>query len=124
VRRPTVHFYPQRNSCSSRLRPNPLTEFPFLQRPYDIETGVYHYSESSLKKVAHILGILFASTIPAASIFTLYYVHDMVARLGAILAFSTLFSICLAVFTTARRVEIFGATAAYAFVFALATFLI
>jgi hypothetical protein len=30
-----------------------------------------------------------------------------------ILAYSALFSICLGVFTTARRVEIFAATAAY-----------
>lgn len=58
--------------------------------------------------------MLLASLIPAASIFTLYYVTHMVARLGVILAYSALFSFCLALFTTARRIEIFGATAAYA----------
>jgi hypothetical protein len=51
--------------------------------------------------------------IPAASIFTLYYVHNMVARLGALLAFSVVFSISLAIFTTAKKAEIFAATAAY-----------
>ncbi len=95
-----------------------------VQTPYDLETGLYHYKESSLKAVSHMCGILFAATVPAASIFALYYIRDMVARLGAILAFSTLFSICLAIFTTARRVEIFAATAAYAFMFALAALLL
>jgi hypothetical protein len=101
-----------------------LTTFPLFQKPHDIEMGIYNYEKASIKAVSHILGILFAAAIPAASIFTLYYIHDMVKRLGAILAFSALFSICLAVFTTARRVEIFAATAAYAFVFALAASLL
>jgi len=82
--------------------------------PYDEESGLYHYRDSNLKVISHLVGVILASLIPAASIFTLYYVTHMVARLGIILAFSALFSICLALFTTARRVEIFGATAAYA----------
>ena len=54
------------------------------------------------------IGVLLASCIPAASIFTLYFVQSMVDRLGVIVAYSAIFSICLGVFTTARRVEIFG----------------
>jgi hypothetical protein len=74
---------------------------------------MYHYRKTRLRAVSHLIGVLLASCIPAASIFTLYYVHNMVDRLGIILVFSAIFSICLALFTTARRVEIFGATAAY-----------
>jgi len=59
------------------------------------------------------VGVVLASVIPAASIFTLYFVNNMIDRLGVLLAYSGLFSICLAIFTTARRVEIFAATAAY-----------
>lgn len=62
--------------------------------------------------VTHIVGISLGTLIPAAAIFVLYYVHDMVARLGAILAFSALFSLALALFTKAKKVEIFAATAA------------
>lgn len=62
--------------------------------------------------VTHIVGITLGTLIPTAAIFVLYYVHDMVARLGAILAFSALFSLALAVFTKAKKVEIFAATAA------------
>ena len=62
--------------------------------------------------VTHFIGITLGTLIPTASIFVLYYVNDMVARLLAILAFSALFSIALAVFTKAKKVEIFAATAA------------
>ena len=67
-----------------------------------------------MRGLSHLIGVLLASCIPAASIFTLYFVEDMVDRLGIIVAYSAIFSICLGLFTTARRVEIFGATAAYA----------
>jgi len=54
-----------------------------------------------------------ASLLPAISILALYFIHNMLARLGAIMAFSALFSFTLAIFTTAKRIEIFAATAAY-----------
>ena len=69
--------------------------------------------------MSHLVGVILASIIPAASIFTLYFVSDMVDRLGILLAFSALFSICLALFTTARRIEIFAATAAYVLLLSL-----
>jgi len=85
-----------------------------MTKAWDEESGVYHYKGSSYRFISHVFGILFASMIPAASIFTLYYVHNMVARLGALLAFSVVFSISLAIFTTAKKAEIFAATAAFA----------
>lgn len=54
-----------------------------------------------------------ASVLPAISIIALYFIHNMLARLVAIMAFSALFSFTLAIFTTAKRIEIFAATAAY-----------
>jgi hypothetical protein len=85
----------------------------YIQKPFDVESGLYHYRKGNVRAVSHLVGILLASLIPAASIFTLYFVPHMTDRLGVILAYSALFSICLGVFTTARRVEIFAATAAY-----------
>jgi len=84
-----------------------------IKRPFDVEAGMYHYHKSNLRAISHLVGVVLASVIPAASIFTLYFVHNMIDRLGVLLAYSALFSICLALFTTARRVEIFAATAAY-----------
>jgi hypothetical protein len=83
------------------------------QKPFDVESGLYHYRKGNVRALSHLVGILLASLIPAASIFTLYFVKHMTDRLGVIVAYSALFSICLGVFTTARRVEIFAATAAY-----------
>ncbi|SLM38568.1 hypothetical protein LPUS_08827 [Lasallia pustulata] len=85
-----------------------------VKKPDDPESGLYSYKESTLMTVTHIVGITLGTLIPTAAIFVLYYVHDMVARLGAILAFSALFSLALAVFTKAKKVEIFAATAAFA----------
>ncbi|KAH0840788.1 hypothetical protein FOPE_05905 [Fonsecaea pedrosoi] len=83
------------------------------KRPVDPECGIYNYRKTHVRALSHLVGVVLASAIPAASIFTLYFVNNMVDRLGVLLAYSALFSICLAIFTTARRVEIFAATAAY-----------
>ncbi|KAF7514121.1 hypothetical protein GJ744_004446 [Endocarpon pusillum] len=85
-----------------------------FKKPFDPESGLYHYRKGNVRAVSHLVGILLASLIPAASIFTLYFVPHMTDRLGVIVAYTALFSICLGVFTTARRVEIFAATAAFA----------
>ena len=54
--------------------------------------------------VSHLVGVILASAIPAASIFTLYFVQRPIDRLVVLLAYSALFSVCLALFTSARRV--------------------
>ncbi len=72
-----------------------------------------HYEDEKINAVSRFIGTLIASLLPAVSIFTLYFVHNMLARLGAIMTFSVLFSFTLAIFTRATRIEIFAATAAY-----------
>ncbi|KAK5167867.1 hypothetical protein LTR04_007120 [Oleoguttula sp. CCFEE 6159] len=79
----------------------------------DVEGGLTHYKDTHLNAVSHFVGTLLASLLPAISIFVLYFVQNMLARLGAIMAFSALFAFTLAVFTKATRIEIFAATAAY-----------
>ena len=85
-----------------------------LKHPVDEEAGIYHYRKMHLRAVSHLVGVVLASVIPAASIFTLYYIQSPVNRLICLLGYSALFSVCLALFTSARRVEIFAATAAFA----------
>jgi hypothetical protein len=84
------------------------------KHPVDEESGIYHYRKRHLRAVSHLAGVLLASAIPAASIFTLYFVHSPVNRLVVLLVYSAIFSLCLGIFTSARRVEIFAATAAFA----------
>jgi hypothetical protein len=55
-----------------------------------------------------------SAVLPTASIFALYYAHNTPTRLGIIMAFSVSFSVVLALCTTAKRVEIFAASAAFA----------
>ena len=70
------------------------------------------YEDSKLNACAHMVGTFMASLLPPLSIFVLYFVNSQVDRLGIIMAFSALFSFTLALFTRARGVEIFAATAA------------
>lgn len=91
--------------------------FTCQRKHADIEAGLSHYEDLRLNAISHFVGTMIASLLPAISIFVLYFVHNMLARLGAIMAFSALFSFTLAVFTTAKRIEIFAATAAYVAVF-------
>jgi hypothetical protein len=53
-----------------------------------------------------------ASLLPVVSIVVLYLVDSMPKRLGIVAGFTAAFSIALALFTRARRVDIFAATAA------------
>lgn len=69
---------------------------------------MYHYRKLHLRAVSHLVGVVLASVIPAASIFTLYFIKHPLDRLLVLLAYSALFSMCLALFTSARRVEIFA----------------
>lgn len=46
-------------------------------------------------------------------IVTLYFISKQSARLGMIAAFTSFFALTVGLLTDARRVEIFGATAAY-----------
>ncbi|KAH0539050.1 hypothetical protein FGG08_004396 [Glutinoglossum americanum] len=79
----------------------------------DEESGVIHYADSRLVTTAHLLSIFASSLLPTVSIFVLYFLNSLLARLGAIMVFSFLFSSSLALFTAARRVEVFAATAAF-----------
>ena len=55
-----------------------------------------------------------SSLIPTLSILVLYFVKRQLVRLGLLIVFTTTFSLTLAWFTEARKVEIFSAVAAFA----------
>jgi hypothetical protein len=54
---------------------------------------------------------LFLTLLPSIAVLALYFIDGMSARLGAILGFSAMFALVLALFTNARSIEIFTATA-------------
>ena len=56
-----------------------------------------------------------ASLFPLLSIVLLFLIKSEVIRLGIVVLFSGLFSLALCLMTSARKVEVFAATAAYGF---------
>lgn len=56
--------------------------------------------------------MLASIAMPSVAIVTLYFIHNLLARIFAALGFSVLFSAALALLTTARPAEIFAGTAA------------
>lgn len=76
-------------------------------------SGVWHYQYQSMVAVLNGITTLLASLLPSTSIFILYFLKDPVARLIAIMVFTTAFSSTLVLFTKARRVDVFAATTAF-----------
>jgi hypothetical protein len=79
---------------------------------WDYASGMSWYSETGVAFVVDVVGTVISSLFPVVSIVALYFVDKMPARLGLVAAFTAVFSLCLALMTTARRVEIFAATTA------------
>jgi hypothetical protein len=83
----------------------------------DLESGlgpVHYYPRRRISAMVNATSTIMASLLPTVSMFALYFIRDPLARMGAILAFTTLFSIVLTLFTKARRAEVFAAAAAFA----------
>lgn len=76
----------------------------------------FNYSDRTLEHVAEVASVVMSSLLPTASIFALNYIpqEDTALRLVFILVFSALFATALAIFTTAKRIEIFAGVATLA----------
>jgi hypothetical protein len=68
--------------------------------------------EKTMLAVSRALCVVISTLVPPISILVLYYVHTTPARLGTIAAFSFIVATVIAVFTAAKPVDIFAATAA------------
>ncbi|KAL2068343.1 hypothetical protein VTL71DRAFT_16441 [Oculimacula yallundae] len=79
----------------------------------DEEAQFHVYSNTKILLAANVLGSLISSSLLVGSIVALYFVDDMLARLGIIAAFTQVFSLVLVLVTRARKVEVFAATAAF-----------
>lgn len=97
---------------SVMLRFHKLIGYRFKER--DETTLLYDYRDSVFNSAANTISIILLALFPPASIFALYYVKDTAIRLGLIMIFSAIFTGYLAIFTSARRVEILAATIASA----------
>lgn len=84
------------------------------QNPESPELGdsIYHYKNSFLFGAAHVFTTVVASLLPLLSIIVLFLLSSNTLKLVVITVFTACFSLALALMTNARRIEIFGATAA------------
>ncbi|KAK4159527.1 hypothetical protein QBC43DRAFT_373766 [Cladorrhinum sp. PSN259] len=76
--------------------------------------GIFVYRESRLAAVIETVVTVVASVLPLLSTIVLWLLKNETVKLGAIVALSAIFPFALATMTSARRVEIFAATAAFA----------
>lgn len=78
---------------------------------------MYYFTESWISTFVSIFSILLSALLLIGAILSLYFISSPNARLGMIAGFTTLFAASIGALTSARRSEIFGATAAYVLIF-------
>ncbi|KAF2661394.1 hypothetical protein K491DRAFT_710965 [Lophiostoma macrostomum CBS 122681] len=103
-------------SVSSRSTDDLFTRFFEEHKPMKGQEGtnIAHYGKAGFKRMARILNTMLSALLPSLSVLALYLIHNPLVRLGAIVGFSAAFSLILTLFTKARPVEVFAATAAFA----------
>ncbi|KAJ4007375.1 hypothetical protein NW766_010059 [Fusarium irregulare] len=80
-------------------------------RVVDLEYGLTTYSDSKLIRLSNLFAVVVSSALPVLTIFVLNTVKSTNTRLGLTVVFTVMFAVALEVFTSAKRVEIFAATA-------------
>ncbi|KAI0514794.1 hypothetical protein F5B22DRAFT_647273 [Xylaria bambusicola] len=73
---------------------------------------VGRFNEKSISIAVAVINVLVAAVLLVGSITGLYFVTNDAAKLGMIAAFTAAFALSVGVMTSARRAEIFAATAA------------
>ncbi|KAL1592013.1 hypothetical protein SLS60_011605 [Paraconiothyrium brasiliense] len=78
----------------------------------DQSLGVISVRDESIFRLTFWVTSAIASLLPVASIWVLIKQDSLTGRLGTIAGFNALISICLTLFTDARRTDVFAVTAA------------
>jgi uncharacterized Tic20 family protein len=79
----------------------------------DVSYGNLTIDESTVFRFTFMVTSLIASLLPVVSIMLLVRMETLNARLGLIAAFNGILSMCLTIFTEAKRTDVFAVTAAY-----------
>lgn len=113
----------EESSCSEHQNSNARTtqtpepyarDLPIDVLPNSSHSRLYAVNNTRLHVIIDFVVTVFSSLAPLSSIIVLYFVQNESIRLVIVCAFTIAFTVSLAVFTRARRVEIFAATAAFA----------
>ena len=76
------------------------------------EAGAFAYSSKWLNGFGTFIATILSSMLPLLAVLVLYFVKETLQRIYVMLAFTLTFASSLAIFTSARRIEIFASTAA------------
>ncbi|CAD0086717.1 unnamed protein product, partial [Aureobasidium vineae] len=76
------------------------------------ELGLVEWSDASYTTASRTISVVTSSLIPSLAIVVLYFIHSLLVRIFVAMGLSFLFSIALALLTSARAAEIFASTAA------------
>ncbi|CAI7640578.1 unnamed protein product [Penicillium palitans] len=71
------------------------------------------YKGQHITQIVAAISIIFAAVLLVVAIISLYIVNDPTTKLGLVVAYTFVFALSIALLTNARRVEIYGAAAAY-----------
>jgi hypothetical protein len=80
-------------------------------RIIDEESGLKSYNDEKLHSASNMIAAIVAAILPVLTIFALNSLGTTTARIGLTVLFTALFAVLLVVFTSAKGVEIFAATA-------------
>lgn len=83
-----------------------------IKKPVDQEARYFEYEDKHVLRVANVIGSIISSALLVGSVMALYFVDNMIVRLGIVAAFTQVFSLVLILATSARKIEVFAATAA------------
>ena len=88
----------------------------WLHRQMDDEdfTAVWEYRKEALETLGNLLCMVLSAFIPTLSIFVLYFLRSIIARLAAITVFSLLFSLLMTFVVEGRRSDVWASTTAFA----------
>jgi hypothetical protein len=76
--------------------------------------AVWEYKKEALDLFGNLLCMLLSASVPTLSIFVLYFLRSVVARLAVIMIFSLLFSLLMTFVVEGRRSDVWAATTAFA----------
>lgn len=117
-------LYPKMDVCSRWIHSHLLRWYhnilghrlhePISLAEMSVQTPITNYSDRKLIATVNAISTILSSLLPAISILALYFIHDQLARMAAVVAFCLLFSVVLTLVTNSGRVDCFAATAAFA----------
>ena len=83
-----------------------------FKKPSNDFEGMTSYEDRVITRLASLVATVISSVFPIVGVIILYFVTDLLAKIGIIAGLTAAFSLCLGLVTDARRGEIFAATAA------------